>query len=41
MRVLIVDDFATMRRVERGMLRDMGIDAVDEAGDGVAALDRS
>jgi len=39
MRVLIVDDFATMRRVERGMLREMGIDAVDEAGDGVAALE--
>jgi two-component system chemotaxis response regulator CheY len=40
MRVLIVDDFSTMRRVLRGMLREMGIDAVDEAADGVAALER-
>jgi len=40
MRVLIVDDFATMRRVLRGMLREMGVDAVDEAADGVDALER-
>ena len=40
MRVLIVDDFSTMRRVLRGSLREMGIDAVDEAGDGVAALEK-
>jgi two-component system chemotaxis response regulator CheY len=40
MRVLIVDDFSTMRRVMRGLLREMGIDAVDEAADGVAALER-
>ncbi|HWK82649.1 MAG TPA: response regulator [Caldimonas sp.] len=40
MRVLIVDDFSTMRRVLRGLLREMGIDAVDEAADGVAALER-
>ena len=39
MRLLIVDDFATMRRVLRGLLREMGIDAVDEAADGVAALE--
>ncbi len=40
MRFLIVDDFATMRRVLRGVLREMKIDAVDEAGDGVAALEK-
>jgi two-component system chemotaxis response regulator CheY len=40
MRVLIVDDFATMRRVMRGMLCEMGIEAVDEAADGAAALER-
>ena len=39
MRVLIVDDFSTMRRVLRGLLREMGIDAVDEAADGVYALE--
>ncbi len=39
MRVLVVDDFMTMRRVLRGLLREMGFDEVDEAADGVAALD--
>lgn len=39
-RVLIVDDFSTMRRILRGRLREMGVDAVDEAGDGVAALEK-
>ncbi|MEP7303520.1 MAG: response regulator [Caldimonas sp.] len=40
MRLLIVDDFSTMRRVLRGLLREMGLDAVDEAADGAAALER-
>ena len=40
MRFLIVDDFSTMRRVMRGLLREMGFDAVDEAADGAAALER-
>ena len=40
MRFLIVDDFSTMRRVLRGVLREMKIDAVDEAADGVAALEK-
>jgi two-component system, chemotaxis family, chemotaxis protein CheY len=40
MRLLIVDDFSTMRRVLRGVLREMKIDAVDEAADGVAALEK-
>lgn len=40
MRFLIVDDFSTMRRVLRGLLREMGFDAVDEAADGAAALER-
>jgi len=40
MRFLIVDDFSTMRRVMRGMLREMGFDAVEEAADGAAALER-
>ena len=40
MRILVVDDFMTMRRVVRGLLREMGLDDVDEAGDGAAALER-
>lgn len=39
MRVLVVDDFLTMRRVVRGLLREMGIDDVAEAAEGKAALD--
>ena len=38
MRCLVVDDFMTMRRVVRGLLREMGFEEVDEACDGSAAL---
>ena len=38
MRLLVVDDFRTMRRVVCGLLREMGIDDVAEAADGGAAL---
>ena len=37
-RFLVVDDFLTMRRVVRGLLKEIGFDDVDEADDGVAAL---
>jgi two-component system chemotaxis response regulator CheY len=40
MRILLVDDFLTMRRVVRSLLHDMGFDDVGEAGDGAAALER-
>ena len=40
MRILVVDDFVTMRRVVRGQLREMGFDDVGEAADGVAALEQ-
>ncbi len=40
MRVLVVDDFLTMRRVVRGQLREMGFDDVGEAADGAAALEQ-
>ena len=40
MRFLIVDDFSTMRRVLRGLLREMGLESVGEAGDGAAALEQ-
>ena len=39
MRILVVDDFLTMRRVVRGFLRDMGFEDVAEAAHGTAALD--
>jgi two-component system chemotaxis response regulator CheY len=39
MRVLVVDDFVTMRRVVRRLLHEIGIAEVDEAGEGTAALE--
>jgi two-component system chemotaxis response regulator CheY len=38
-RFLIVDDFATMRRILRNLLTEIGFRQVDEASDGRAALD--
>jgi two-component system chemotaxis response regulator CheY len=38
LRFLVVDDFATMRRIVRGLLKDMGCNNVEEAEDGVQAL---
>ena len=38
MRVLIVDDSAAMRRVEKGMLMDLGFSDISEAADGSQAL---
>ena len=42
MRILVVDDFLTMRRVVRGFLREMGFDDTDivEAAHGTAALEQ-
>ena len=34
----MVDDFSTMRRVVRGLLKELGYENVDEAEDGVTAL---
>lgn len=39
MRVLIVDDFSTMRRIVRNILRQIGIANVVEADDGTTAWD--
>jgi len=36
--VLIVDDYRTMLRIIRNLLRQIGIYAVEEAGDGAEAL---
>lgn len=39
MRVLIVDDFSTMRRIVRNILRQLGLNNVVEADDGTTAWD--
>ena len=39
MPVLIVDDYKTMIRIIRNLLKQLGFANVDEAGDGSAALD--
>lgn len=38
LRFLVVDDFSTMRRIVRNLLKELGFTNVDEAEDGVAAL---
>ncbi len=38
LRVLVVDDFATMRKIERNILGQLGVKNVDEADDGSTAL---
>jgi len=38
MTVLVVDDFATMRRIVKGVLKDLGFKNVIEAENGKAAL---
>lgn len=37
-KILIVDDFSTMRRIIKNLLRDIGFNNTDEAEDGNAAL---
>ena len=39
MKVLVVDDFATMRRIVKGVLRQLGFSNIVEADDGSKALD--
>ena len=38
MKILVVDDFSTMRRIVRNLLKELGFSNVDEAEDGVDAL---
>ena len=38
LRFLVVDDFATMRRIVRNLLKDLGFNRVEEAEDGQDAL---
>jgi len=37
---LVVDDFSTMRRIVRNLLKELGFTNVDEAEDGVVALSK-
>jgi len=39
-RILVVDDFATMRRIIRGILNRLGYKNVDEAQEGQLALEK-
>ena len=38
LKFLVVDDFSTMRRIVRGLLKEMGCANVEEAEDGAVAL---
>jgi two-component system chemotaxis response regulator CheY len=40
LKFLVVDDFATMRRIIRNLLKELGYGNVDEAEDGVSALQK-
>lgn len=38
MKILVVDDFSTMRRIIKNLLRDLGFTNIQEADDGTTAL---
>ena len=38
MKILIVDDFSTMRRIIKNLMRDLGFNNTSEADDGKTAL---
>ncbi|MBU3739068.1 MAG: response regulator [Rhodoferax sp.] len=40
LRFLVVDDFSTMRRIVRGLLKEIGYTQAEEAEDGQAALSK-
>lgn len=40
MKFLVVDDFSTMRRIVRNLLKELGFNNVDEAEDGATALNK-
>jgi two-component system, chemotaxis family, chemotaxis protein CheY len=40
MKFLVVDDFSTMRRIVRNLLKELGFTNVEEAEDGVIALQK-
>ncbi|MCC7549483.1 MAG: chemotaxis response regulator CheY [Burkholderiales bacterium] len=40
LKFLVVDDFSTMRRIVRNLLKELGFNNVDEAEDGINALQK-
>jgi two-component system, chemotaxis family, chemotaxis protein CheY len=40
MKILVVDDFSTMRRIVKNLLKQIGFENIDEAEDGQHALSR-
>lgn len=40
MRILVVDDFSTMRRIVRNLLKEIGYANVEEAEDGAVAIQK-
>jgi two-component system chemotaxis response regulator CheY len=38
MRILVVDDFSTMRRIIRNLLGELGFENIEEADDGATAM---
>lgn len=40
LKFLVVDDFSTMRRIVRNLLKELGYSSVEEAEDGAAALSK-
>lgn len=40
MKILVVDDFPTMRRIIKNLLKDLGFENVDEAEDGALGLEK-
>lgn len=38
MKILVVDDFSTMRRIIKNLLKDLGFSNIEEADDGTTAL---
>lgn len=40
LRFLVIDDFATMRRIVRNLLKDLDFNNVEEAEDGMDALEK-
>jgi two-component system, chemotaxis family, chemotaxis protein CheY len=40
LKFLVVDDFSTMRRIVRNLLKELGFTDVDEAEDGIVALQK-
>lgn len=40
MKILVVDDFSTMRRIVKNLLKDLGLGNTDEADDGLSALSK-